>query len=79
MNKEILEMLNRVVCHTTSEYEHKQEVIKMAKVLVERDTPKPIIFDGFNNPCCPICGEWGTYNKFCYKCGQRLDWRGDGE
>lgn len=84
MNNDIIEMLNRVVCHTTSEYEHKLSVIKMAKALVERDEPKKIKvcdfvtygiwFDAWE---CPVCKKIISKKQhFCDHCGQRLDWRG---
>lgn len=80
-NNDIIEMLNRVVCHTTSEYEHKQRVIKVAKVLVERDEAKKAIMDTFGmfeSWVCPTC-KYMIFRKqrFCGKCGQRLDWSSD--
>ena len=58
----------------------KVKAINVLQELVERDTPKKpiikkndkfgVIFD------CPNCGKKNSYApmKFCYDCGQALDW-----
>ena len=75
----IIEMLNRVVCHTTSEYEQKQKVVKEAKVLVERNEAKKPIYDAFDIAMCPRCEHWVINEAFtfCPTCGQKLDWEGN--
>ncbi len=65
-------------------YRETEKVVKKAyedlEELVERDTPKKIEYDDFEEPCCPDCGEvqctnvYATNNCFCPYCGQRLDW-----
>lgn len=57
---------------------------------VEKQTAKKIISFDYNNGTvnygCPVCkrkiiskidGEWcgGTFNEYCDRCGQKLDWR----
>lgn len=80
MNNDIIEMLQSYVCHTSSDYDRKQDVIKMAKVLVERDNPKKPEVNHYwvfrEAWYCPSC-KHVIFKKqhFCDHCGQRLDWR----
>ena len=57
-----------------------KESIEILEEVVERDTPKKIEYNGYEEPCCSVCGEvqipnvYEMNNDFCPYCGQRLDW-----
>lgn len=53
-----------------------QDTMDLAAV-IERDTPlKTINKDQFGVSECPKCkADAQEYQSFCFRCGQRLDWR----
>lgn len=62
------------------------------RAAVEKQTAKKVISFDYNNGTvnygCPVCkrkiiskidGKWcgGTFNEYCDRCGQKLDWRNE--
>lgn len=60
--------------------EDKEKALEILEELAERDTPKKIEYDDYEEPCCPVCGEvqcsnvYAMNNDFCPYCSQRLNW-----
>lgn len=59
---------------------HKYSAINTLQELVDKETPKKPIKKNISNDdedydYCPCCEEVsGSYQKYCDKCGQKLDW-----
>lgn len=62
------------------------KVCEVVKRALEKQIPKRVIMKGFR-PCeeicsvsylCPVCKKHINIDKYCYHCGQALDW-GDTE
>ena len=49
-----------------------QEAFNVAIVALEKQIPKPFIWEG-GNPVCPVCDEEVWDMAWCNCCGQRLD------
>jgi tRNA(Ile2) C34 agmatinyltransferase TiaS len=75
------ELVNDKHVETNDEIQLVRYAVRTARELVERDTPKKVEIGTSKNykfPICPNCKVElnGVYrNKYCKKCGQRLDWR----
>ena len=61
--------------------EHEKFVLEC----IEKQIPKRAIMKGFS-PCeeicsvsylCPVCKKHINIDKYCYHCGQALDWSGE--
>ena len=70
-------MIDKVEMSTKDKY-----ALTMAKQSLEKQIPKRAIMKGFN-PCeeicsvsylCPICKKHINIDKYCYHCGQAIDW-----
>lgn len=76
MNKQIdAEILHDIITdHTLSETQ-KEELEKA----IDKLTPKKINKSSFNVAFCPVChgSVWQIRNesKYCFRCGQALNWR----
>lgn len=66
--------------------------VEECRAAVEKQTAKKVISFDYNNGTvnygCPVCkrkiiskidGKWcgGTFNEYCDRCGQKLDWRNE--
>lgn len=69
-------------CEMTEEWAEQIEICKIAKSAIEKQIPRRAIMKGFN-PCeeicsvsylCPICKKHINIDKYCYHCGQAIDW-----
>jgi hypothetical protein len=75
------EAVNLFKHHFYWKVEGKEKALEILEELAERDTPKKVEIGTSKNykfPICPNCKVElnGVYrNKYCKKCGQRLDWR----
>lgn len=49
-----------------------QEAFDMAIEALDKQIPKPFIWEG-GNPICPVCGCEVWDMEWCNSCGQRLD------
>lgn len=49
----------------------KNEAIDMAIEALDKQIPKPFIWEG-GNPVCPVCGEEVWDMEWCNYCGQML-------
>ena len=49
----------------------KNEAIDMAIEALDKQIPKPFIWEG-GNPICSVCGEEVWDMEWCNSCGQRL-------
>ena len=69
------ELVNSKHIETNDEIQLIRYAVRMARELVERDTPKKVYSTDYHY--CPNCNtQYLTeYQKCCDWCGQRLDWR----
>lgn len=75
----ILDTENLKVSDSVKEIYRKDiEVLKKALGLFEKQTPRKVIRSIYNVRFCPICqgSVWQNRDesKYCFRCGQALDW-----
>lgn len=75
------ELVNSKHIETNNEIQLVRYAVRIARDLVDRNTPKKVeigTLEYFRFPICPNCKEeLNEYykNKYCKECGQRLDWK----
>ena len=75
-------LVNSKHIETHDEIQLIRYVVRKARDLVDRDTPKKVEIGtskNFKFPICPKCKTelnefYKDANKFCKECGQRIDW-----
>ncbi len=74
------ELVNDKHVETNDEIQLIRYVVRIARELEERNTPKKIEYENNGIPYCAVCERSylrdvrGNQNRFCGYCGQRLDW-----
>ncbi len=79
----IVEILLKYIKKKKKKTKKNKKIAKRIKKLLDRDTPeKPLkspYAKGSMYRNCPICGEGSLAkgkDKYCNRCGKKLDWRG---
>lgn len=81
---EWLDAIKKKYIHGGDEgFDRKRKIaLNTAVEALEKQTPKRAIMKGFR-PCeeicsvsyiCPVCKKHVNIDKYCYHCGQALDW-----
>lgn len=80
------ELVNSKHIETNDEIQLVRFAVRMARELIERDTPMKVIKTPDWYYHCPMCEEEVDVSntayecrqiyRYCYHCGQRLDWSG---
>ena len=74
------ELVNSKHIETNDEIQLIRYAVRMARELIERDTPMKVKHENNGIPYCAVCERSylrdarGNQNRFCGYCGQRLDW-----
>lgn len=72
----------RIRENPTAEDVDNKELHRLIDIAIEKQIPKRAIMKGFR-PCeeicsvsylCPVCKKHINIDKYCYHCGQALDW-----
>lgn len=63
-------------------YSSYKEEFDTLQELVDKETPKTPVYSGRpadTQQYCPVCHSRVANIKYCWNCGQRLDWSGENE
>ncbi len=71
------ELVNSKHIETNEEIQLVRYAVRTARDLVGRDTPEKMEYDGYENPCCPICNSYASGEirpNYCWNCGIKFVW-----